>query len=119
MSVGSRVREARLRAGLTQAQLAEKAGMTKGAVSQLEIGESQSSTRLASIALALGVSAIWLQTGRGDLATVYTQAPTLPPSTLERVDLMERELLQLYRSATPAGRESIMAAAQSCEKRTP
>lgn len=68
MSIGSRIREARKAAKLTQKALASKVGMTQGALSELETGESQSSTLLPSMAAALGVSALWLETGKGAMA---------------------------------------------------
>lgn len=68
MSIGSRIREARRAAKLTQKELAQKVGMTQGALSALETGDSQSSTLLPSMAAALGVSALWLETGKGQMA---------------------------------------------------
>lgn len=63
MSVGIRVREARKKAGLTQKELADKIGVTQPTLSELERGESASSTHLISIAKECGVAAEWLQTG--------------------------------------------------------
>lgn len=72
MSIGSRIREARRAAKLTQKALAQKVGMTQGALSELETGESQSSTLLPSMAAALGVSALWLETGKGSMQATLT-----------------------------------------------
>lgn len=79
MSIGSRIREARRAAKLTQKELAQKVGMTQGALSALETGDSQSSTLLPSMAAALGVSALWLETGKGPMA----------PSPSERLPLLD------------------------------
>lgn len=65
MSIGTRIREARKSAKLTQAQLATKVGMKQGTLSELETGESAGTTLIASLAAALGVSAFWLETGKG------------------------------------------------------
>lgn len=65
MSIGERVREARKEAGITQQQLADKVGVSQPALSELENGDSYGTTRLAAIASVLGVSALWLETGRG------------------------------------------------------
>jgi len=49
--VGSRVREAREAAGMTQAQLALRAGFTRGAIGHLETGRRDTTvTRLVAIA---------------------------------------------------------------------
>ncbi len=72
MSIGSRIREARKKSGLTQAQLGSKVGMVQATISELETGESAGTTNIASIAHALGVSALWLETGKG------SPAPSMP-----------------------------------------
>ena len=65
MSIGKRLREARLEAKLSQKNLALKAGVSQSAISQLETGESQTATNVASMASVLGVNALWLETGKG------------------------------------------------------
>ena len=56
-SIGSAIRELRLRDGLTIAQVAEKAGLSRGMLSKIENGHSGAGTdALARIARALGVS---------------------------------------------------------------
>lgn len=47
---------ARLRSGLTQSGLAEKAGVTQSTISRIEAGQSPGITTLAAIAKALGVT---------------------------------------------------------------
>lgn len=80
MSIGSRIREARRKAKLTQKELAHRVGMSQGALSLLESGDSQSSTLLPSMAAALGVSALWLETGKGQV----NASPDHSPMTVER-----------------------------------
>jgi SOS-response transcriptional repressor LexA len=75
MSIGSRIREARRAAKMTQKALAQKVGMTQGALSELETGESQSSTLLPSMAAVLGVSALWLGTGKGSMLPTGVDSP--------------------------------------------
>lgn len=67
MSIGSRIREARRAAKLTQKALAQKVGMAQASLSELETGESQGTTMVASFAAALGVNALWLETGKGSM----------------------------------------------------
>lgn len=67
MSIGSRIREARRAAKLTQKALAQKVGMAQASLSELETGESQGTTMVASFAAALGVNALWLETGKGTM----------------------------------------------------
>jgi phage repressor protein C with HTH and peptisase S24 domain len=51
--------------GMSQTELATKAGLTQPTISTLEKGGSNTSGSLAQIASALGVSALWLETGMG------------------------------------------------------
>lgn len=65
MSIGTRTKQARKAAKMTQAELASRSGLKQSTISDLEVGKSQGTTYLASLAAALGVSALWLETGRG------------------------------------------------------
>lgn len=70
MDLETRVRVARQRAGMTQSQLAERIGVTRGAVANWEISKrpKPSVSNLIEIAVATRVSFEWLATGRGDMA---------------------------------------------------
>ncbi len=62
--IGERIRAARERAGLTQAALAQKVGVTRSAVAQWETGRAgQVGTHLAQIAAVLGVGIDHLMLG--------------------------------------------------------
>lgn len=52
-------------AGLSQAALAKKAGCSQATVADIERGRNSESTKLARIAAALGLHAVWLQRGTG------------------------------------------------------
>jgi transcriptional regulator with XRE-family HTH domain len=67
MSLGERLRKARLTAQLTQKQLAEKAGITQQMVSRLETGKAQGTTDIVSLAIACEANPEWLATGKGDM----------------------------------------------------
>lgn len=80
--VGMRVRHARELLGLTQVQLAKKAGVSQAAISELETGENRSpwGTNLVRIAEALKVGPDWLASGKGQMAGY--EAP-LPPEAIK------------------------------------
>ncbi len=71
-SIGERVRRIRLSKNppMSQLELGERAELRQPTISALEKGRSISSGKIASIAKALEVDALWLETGRGtpDLA---------------------------------------------------
>ncbi|MCA8017766.1 XRE family transcriptional regulator [Burkholderia metallica] len=64
-TLGSRVKDARLAAKLSQEALARQVGVSQGLIGQIESGKNQGSKYIAAIARALGVSADWLETGKG------------------------------------------------------
>lgn len=118
MSIGERIREARKRAKLTQKQLATKVGISQGALSELETGESEGTTYVASFAAALGVNALWLETGKG------LPGPGAVDVRRERTARMilayddEAALLDLFRRTDDRGRFEIVKLATREADRT-
>ena len=87
-----RIRELRLKAGLTQDELAGRAGMSRSQLAMIEAETRPANTlRLNSIAAALGVQ---------------------PPELYERTDGQER-LLSLMQSLTPADRDIVVRMAEA------
>lgn len=62
-TVSDRVKIARRHAGLKQHELAERAGVSQAAISDLESGRSQRSAYLPEIAVECGVDIHWLAFG--------------------------------------------------------
>lgn len=60
-----RILERRTALGLSQAQLAEKSGVSQVTIQHLESGRNSTSKKLLDIARALGVTAEWLASGEG------------------------------------------------------
>lgn len=58
---------AREKAGFTQEALAKAAGVAQSTIAGLESGYRKGSAKLAQIAHALGISPIWLATGKGEM----------------------------------------------------
>jgi transcriptional regulator with XRE-family HTH domain len=68
--VGTRMAEARVAAGRTQAEIANQLGVKASTVAKWETGSaSPRSNRLAALAGILGVSLSWLIVGHGDEPT--------------------------------------------------
>lgn len=68
--IGTRIRDIRKRAGLTQGVLGERLGVTASSVSSYESGEyTPSPDCLVAIAKIGGVSLDWLLTGQGEIRT--------------------------------------------------
>jgi transcriptional regulator with XRE-family HTH domain len=62
-TIGERIHDARIKAGLRQYQVAEKVGVSRSAVSAWELGQGISTNKLVLFAKIVGVSAEWLITG--------------------------------------------------------
>jgi len=66
MDIGQRVRSERRKRKWSQEELARRAKVTQGLISQIENGSYSSSRYLPALAAALEVSSDWLATGRGE-----------------------------------------------------
>jgi transcriptional regulator with XRE-family HTH domain len=116
-TLAERLKWARKRAGLTQQQVAEAAGMTQPAYSDLESARSKSSALTASLADALKVSALWLERGVGtpeQPVAIRETAPTYRDGVNESelavvIDAVETWLAESKRSLAPADKASLVA----------
>lgn len=70
-----RLIHARKQKKMSQAELGAAIGKSQSSIAALETGRNKASTDIAKIANALGVSAIWLDTGQGEMRETY-QLPT-------------------------------------------
>lgn len=71
-SLAERLKAARKTANLTQAKVAESAGIKQPTYQALESGKVEKSAYLFDIAKALKVSPIWLETGQGSMYTLQS-----------------------------------------------
>ncbi len=94
MSIGSRLREARREAKLSQEDLASKSGASQSSISDLERGKSAGTTSLAALASACGVRALWLETGKGPKADTQVKSRVGPPASWFSDEA--HDLLELY-----------------------
>ncbi|MDZ7735004.1 MAG: helix-turn-helix domain-containing protein [Gammaproteobacteria bacterium] len=108
MDIGTRIRQARIAAGLSQARLAELLGVTRSACSQWESpqGTVPRGTRLAELAGLLGVSYEWLAMGsHGDSSYTGTDGPSDQRGGL---NARQKELLRLYDQLPASGQAALM-----------
>ncbi|MGH8370258.1 MAG: helix-turn-helix domain-containing protein [Gammaproteobacteria bacterium] len=108
MSIHLRIRQARLKAGLSQQQLAEMLGVTRSACNQWETekGPAPKRGRLDELANILGVSFEWLATGKGTSA--ITGVAEGKSDYTARLSADQKELLKIYRAMTPKGRTALL-----------
>lgn len=92
MTLADRLRKAMDEAGLTQASLAEKCGISQASIQKLVSGKAKSTTFIVEISEALSVNAKWLAQGEG-LMRGAREAARLQGSDMAvpgfRVDLLD------------------------------
>lgn len=67
---GDRITECRLAMGLSEKELAERAGLTETVVDEMTRGLEGSAGAIIAIAKVLKVKALWLETGLGESEAV-------------------------------------------------
>ena len=90
--IGERIKTARKRVAMSQAELAERSGVKQQMISKLESKRADSTSGIVALATALGVTPEWLQTGKESRARSETQQIT-KVSTLD--DKTPEELLKI------------------------
>lgn len=86
MTIGERLREARLLGELSARELSGLAGVAAGHVALLESGEREHprSDTLVALARVLGVSLDWLVSGNGETPTVESVRAAVDAARAER-----------------------------------
>jgi transcriptional regulator with XRE-family HTH domain len=99
MRLAARIRAARRRAGMSQKELADRLGVSRGAVANWESasGVLPATERLQHIAHVTGTAFEWLATGRG-AAQYQKSLDEIPAADVEIVeDPVELRLLRAFR----------------------
>lgn len=107
-NLGTRIRSARRRSGMTQVQLAERLKVGRSAVGNWEsaTGISPASARLREIALVTEVSYEWLATGRGEPSAHELERPAIDAELVD--DPAERRLLSAFRACKAVTRQAVL-----------
>lgn len=88
-TIGNRLKIARKYAGMTQVELANAIDARQGAISDLESGRNNSSTKIVEMSLALKINAEWLSTGLGEMITVLKNEVTVTPLMIPVLSYVE------------------------------
>jgi phage repressor protein C with HTH and peptisase S24 domain len=83
MELKDRLKRARKNAGLTQVELAERAGIKQASVSEIERGLTRTSGHLIKLAQICGVDPVWLSDGTGSPEGKYSSQADKASSTIE------------------------------------
>lgn len=127
MTIGSRIQERMTELGLTQAQVAARAGISQTAVHKLVSGKSKETRKLAQVARALRCTPHWLTDGIGPKEAPafpalvgyatgsisqpepsYTANQTQEQTSSVQLTADERALVEAYRLLEPVDREDLV-----------
>lgn len=97
MSIGRRIREARLAAGLSQEELAAACEVNQGTVSAWETVEGRriGGAHLMAVAAATGASVAWLRTGQDEPTARYTEGSGDGAALASRLYRLAGELAEI------------------------
>lgn len=114
MNLSTRIRTARMRAGLSQSDVAVHLGVSRAAVSNWESNALRvrpSSQRLEEIAVLTGVAWEWLATGRGPASPSNEYIAAVDAEWVE--DPIERRMLQAFRAASGEVKQALLLMAEA------
>lgn len=83
MELKDRLKRARKNAGLTQVELAERAGIKQASISEIERGLTRTSGHLIKLAQICGVDPVWLADGTGSPEGNYSLTTDKKASSIE------------------------------------
>lgn len=117
-TIGDRVRRVREAQKISRKDLATYAGIGVSTLSDLELGLSESTTKLHRIAEKLGVSAQWLESGRGAKAvsagSEKSQPAGLDAGTLQQsIKFLDDVFLAAGKAFVPSSHTHLIAAVYS------
>ena len=93
-----RIKQVRQSEGLTQAEFAEKIGLSRNYIAMIEIGQREPSDRtIKDICRIFGVNEIWLRTGVGEPFTPLSRSEELA-AIFERMEVGDDAKSQLIRA---------------------
>lgn len=96
-TVGQRLRAARLLLGISQSQVAARAGVSQVSIQHLESGRNENSRHLIHLAEAVGVRPEWLLTGKNPM-TANTPQPSVADD--DAYAIVQYETVKLSKSSS-------------------
>lgn len=106
MTLGERIKRVRKALDLTQQEFAERIGMKRNSIAQIEMGRNTSDQTVVSICREFDVNETWLRTGEGD---VFVKVPNTAIRQLSNefyLDSFDEALVEEYLHLTPNQRKT-------------
>ena len=107
MTLGERIKKVRKDLDLTQQAFADRLGMKRNSIAQVEMGRNTSDQTIISICREFGISETWLRTGAGEM-----KAPGPEQSVDELIqehglDNLDRQIILEFIKLKPEDREAV------------
>lgn len=116
--LGTRLRKARIQAGLTQDQLASASGVSQKTISKIERGDQAVSSAVVQLARACGVAPEWLSEGIGTLNAAAAQQPP-PIQAAPGTWIMQLMQIMIANGVPPEDAVKITSEASQAAQRVP
>lgn len=116
MTLGERIKKVRKDLDLTQQAFADRLGMKRNSIAQVEMGRNTSDQTIISICREFGISETWLRTGAGDMFLPK------PENTIDEIvreyglDDLDRQIIKEFVELSDKDREAIRLYLQSIIK---
>lgn len=118
MELKDRLKHARRLKGLTQTELAEKAGIAQASISEIERGLSRTSGHLVKIAQICGVDPLWLAEGIGSIPEPTEIGYALVGEEIQKLsaaDLVRQMLAKTGSGLSEEARNRLLQAAEETD----
>lgn len=93
MTLGERIKKLRKALDLTQQKFADRLGMKRNSIAQVEMGRSTSDQTIKGICREFSVSEEWLRTGNGEMFTPSPEEDLNELIRQHRLDGLDRQIL--------------------------
>lgn len=109
MTLGERIKKTRKALDLTQQEFADRLGMKRNSIAQVEMGRKTSDQTIVSICREFSINETWLRTGDGNM---FVKTPNTALETLSvdfYLDSFDESLVDEYIHLTPNQRKTFRA----------
>lgn len=107
MTLGERIKKVRKDLDLTQQAFADRLGMKRNSIAQVEMGRNTSDQTIISICREFGVSEEWLRTGAGEMFIPSTEKSVDELIQEHGLDDLDRQIIMEFIKLKPEDREAV------------
>ena len=106
MTLGERIKKVRKDLDLTQQAFADRLGMKRNSIAQVEMGRNTSDQTIISICREFGISETWLRTGAGEMKAPGPEQSVDELIQVRGVDNLDGQIILEFIKLKPEDREA-------------